>query len=359
MLSGVRVLDLSRLLPGPACTWHLAGMGALVDRVETPGMGDLTRHVPPFVGGSGAYFAATSRGKRSLAMDLRRPEATSAIRKMLGGYDVLVEGFKPGTLEAMGLDPRVLLEQHPRLVIVRLSGYGQTGPWADRPGHDVNYVGVTGILTAAAPSGDAFAPLPLQLADLGGAQIAALGACAALFARERTGKGRVLDISLTEAALATAMVAVPAASVAGDPVPGGDLLTGGVPIYGIYQCADGRYITVGAVEPKFQAAVSAGLGAPTSRPDMIEAFRRLPRDEWVERLADACTGPALRFSEVADFPVFRDRGAVVRLAGASWVRPPFGTDILGDPPRLGEHSDVVLREAGIDPDPLRAAGVIA
>jgi alpha-methylacyl-CoA racemase len=363
MLSGVRILDLSRLLPGPVCTWHLAGLGAQVDRVESPGVGDLTRHIPPFVGAPGgavgAFFAAVSRGKRSLAMDLRRPESIAALKSLIRHYDVVVEGFKPGTLEAMGLDPSALVGAHPRLIVARLSGYGQTGPWRSRPGHDVNYVGITGILAAGAPVDGRFAPLPMQLADFAGAHVAALGIVAALFARERTGAGRVLDISLAEAALSTAAVAVAGASLAGDPTPGGEVLTGGAPFYGVYRCADGRYLTVGAVEPKFQQALAEGVGVPLSHPELAAAFARWPRDVWVERLGDACTGPSLSPSEVGDFPHFQDRGAVQRLAGATWVRPPFAADILGDPPRLGEHTDDILVEAGIAPAPLRACGAVA
>ena len=175
MLDGVRVLDLSRLLPGPAATAWLAGQGAVVDRVEAPGRGDFTRHIPPFVDGMGSYFCATSRGKRSLALDLRRPEAGALIRSILPTYDVLVEGFKPGVLEAMGLGPDVLHAVNPRLVIARISGFGQTGPWSDRPGHDVNYLGLAGVLHATGRSPEGIVLPTVQVADMGGAMIAAAG----------------------------------------------------------------------------------------------------------------------------------------------------------------------------------------
>jgi alpha-methylacyl-CoA racemase len=346
-LEGVRVLDLSRLLPGPACTWYLQGMGAAVDRVETPGAGDFTRHIPPFVDGAGAYFAAVSRGKRSLAIDLRNPAAAGVLRRLLARYDVLVEGFKPGVMEQMGLAPEDLLREHPRLVIARLSGYGQTGPWRDRPGHDLNYVGLTGALAAAPVGEHRPGPKPVHVAALGGALVAATGIAAALYARERTGQGRILDVSLTEAALSFMAPHVVAFSAENrEPIPGGEVLSGGFPVYGTYRCADGKWLTVGAVEPKFQAAVAAATGA-VGRSDLAAAFARRTRDEWVEVLADACSGPALGLLELADHPQLASRSAVDRIGKTTWVRPPFASSPLDGPvPAVGEHTDAILEEGG-------------
>lgn len=348
-LADVRILDLSRLLPGPACTWYLQGMGARVDRVESPGVGDFTRHIPPYVDGTGAYFAAVSRGKRSLALDLRKPGAASLVQRLLARYDVLVEGFKPGVLEAMGLDPAELLERHPKLVIARLSGFGQTGPWRDRPAHDLNYVGLTGSLAAAAEGPHGPAVPPVQVADLGGALIAATGIAAALYGRERTGRGRVLDVSLTEAALSFMAPHVVAFTAEGrEPIAGGEVLSGGFPMYGVYRCADGRWLTVGAVEPKFQNAVASTVGA-FGRDDLRAAFLTRPRDEWVELLAQACVGPVLAFAELAEHPQLRDRGAVARLGETTWVRPPLADEPLhGAVPGIGQHTDEILDEAGVD-----------
>lgn len=361
-LAGVRVLDLSRLLPGPACTWMLQGLGAAVDRVEAPVGGDFARHVPPFVDGVGAYFASISRGKRSLALDLRRPEAIEALLAILPAYDVVVEGFKPGVLEAMGLAPERMLARRPGLVVARLSGYGQTGPWRDRPGHDVNYVGLAGGIL---PSGhDEHGPVVpfAQNADLGGAMAAAMGIAAALFDRERTGRGRVLDVSLTEAVLTMLAPQVTGFSAEGrDPTPGGEVLSGGLPVYGTYACADGRWLTVGALEPKFRMALAGKVGA-VERPDLAAAFRTRPRDAWVALLEDACTGPALAISELADHPQLRDRGAVLRAGRTTWVRPVLADAIVDGPvPGLGEHTEIVLAEGGLSADAiarLRAAGAL-
>jgi crotonobetainyl-CoA:carnitine CoA-transferase CaiB-like acyl-CoA transferase len=363
MLDGVRVLDLSRLLPGPAATAWLAGQGARVDRVETPGRGDFTRHMPPFVGGVGAYFAATSLGKRSLAVDLRHPEGRDLIRRIAPTYDVLVEGFKPGVLEEMGLGPDVLLADHPGLIVARLSGFGQDGPWADRPGHDVNYLGLTGALTAQGRDEHGIVVPTVQIADVGAGLLASAGIASALFDRTRTGRGRVLDVSLTEAALWFAGPVVTGATAEGvDPEPGSLPLAGLFPLYGTYRCADGKWLTIGALEAKFQAEVAAVADGRVEREDLVRLFASRPRDAWVEVLSEACVGPALAPSEVADHPHLAARGAVRRAAGTTWVRPPLGELPEGRWPAVGEHTDAVLAEAGLSPvqvEALRTAGAIA
>ncbi len=346
-LDGVRVLDLSRNLPGPACSWVLAGMGAQVDRVETPGVGDPTRHVPPFVEGAGAFFSAVSRGKRSVGVSLRHPEGPGVIARLAERYDVLIDGFRPGVLEAAGIGPAVLHARNPGLVIARISGFGQTGPWAQRPGHDINYVGLTGLFSGAAEGPAGLAMPTVQVADVGGALVAATGICAALYRREKTGRGEVIDVSLAEAALALLAPHVTSLTAEGRaPAPQGEFLTGSLPVYGTYRCADGKWLTVGALEPKFQASLASQTGA-MSRAELEAVFATRPRDAWVELLADACVGPALDPGELADNAHLAARGAVERLAGVSWVRPPLGGPATeGAVPALGEHTDVVLGEAG-------------
>ncbi|MFT4625309.1 MAG: alpha-methylacyl-CoA racemase [Myxococcota bacterium] len=365
-LDGVKVLDLSRLLPGPACTWMLHGLGASVDRVETPGRGDFARHIPPFVDGVGVYFACVSRGKRSIAIDLRAPGGPDLVRDLVGRYDVLVEGFRPGVMEAMGLDPVLLVEENPGLVVARLSGFGQAGGWQDRVGHDINYVGVAGLLSAAAHDANGPALPPVQVADFGGASVAAMGIAAALFEREReraAGRsgGRVLDVSLAEAALVPMAPLVLSCTADGrPPVPGGEVLTGALPIYGCYACADGKWITVGALEPKFQAELVRATGG-LDREHLASVFRTATRDEWVERLSGACVGPVLMPDELAGHSAFAGRGAVERLGSTTWVRAPFATGPAGSLPALGEHTEAVLSEAGLA-DRIagaREAGVIA
>ena len=347
-LDGVRVLDLSRNLPGPLCSWLLAGLGAEVDRVETPGVGDPTRHVPPFVEGAGAFFSAVSRGKRSVGVSLRHPEGPAVIRRIVGRYDVLVDGFRPGVLEAIGLGPEALHATHPGLVIARLSGYGQTGPWRARPGHDLNYLGLVGGLAGAQETDRGLAFPTLQVADCTGGMVAAFGVAAALFARERSGRGDVVDVSLAEAALTLLAPHALVATVSGkEPEPSGEFLNGGVPIYGTYVCSDGRWITLGALEPKFQQAVRDTVGS-VSRPDLAAAFATRTRDEWCEVLGDACVAPVNAFAELADHPQLAARGAARRLGDATWVSPPLGEPSGGPVPKLGEHTDAILAEAGVD-----------
>jgi len=349
-LTGVRILDLSRLLPGPACTWYLAGQGARVDRVEPPRGGDPTRSLPPLVDGVGAFYQALNAGDRSLALDLRHASAPGLLARLLPHYDVLVEGFRPGVLEKLGLSTQVLAERFPRLVVARLSGFGQTGPWSDRPGHDLNYEALAGVLSMAGlnPDGAPHVP-PVQAADLGGALVAAFGITAALLARERTGRGRVLDVSLTEAALSLVSPHVTTLTAEGRAArPGGELLTGAVPVYGTYCCADGRWLTVGALEPRFQQALATHVG-PVDQAALRQTFATRDRDAWVELLSQACTAPVLDPGELADHPHLAARGAVQRLGRTTFVRPPLAPDdwAPGEIASLGQHTDAILDQAGL------------
>jgi alpha-methylacyl-CoA racemase len=362
-LQGVRILDLSRLLPGPACTWYLQGLGATVDRVESTRTGDFTRLTPPFVDGAGAIYSSVSHGKRSMTLDLRHSEGAGVVRRLLPHYQVLVEGFRPGVLEASGLDPQDLLGRFPGLVIARLSGFGQTGPWKHRPGHDLNYIGLTGAWSAMATTepGNVAIP-PVQIADMGGALVAAMGIAAALFDAQRTGHGRVLDVSLTEAAMSLMAPHVPAFTGEGrSPNPGSEMLTGALAIYRTYACAEGGLITVGALEPKFQKAILAVTGT-LDEAGLVEAFAKKPRDHWVDLLPEGCVGPVLEPSELADHPQHQARRAVTRSADASWIQPPLAEEPLTGPvPGHGEHTDEILADAGFSTTEiasLRAAGTI-
>lgn len=355
-LTGVRVLDLSRLLPGPACSWHLAGLGASVDRVEPARGGDPSRSMPPFQGGVGLFFSALCAGQRSLAVDLRHQSAGELLHALLPSYDVLIEGFRPGVLEALGLGPTELQQRYPRLILARLSGFGQTGPWSQRPGHDINYAGLAGVLSGAAGTSDGPRPLPVQVADLAGALLAATGIAAALYARERSGRGRVLDISLTEGALAMLGPHVACLSAEErDPRPEGEILTGALPVYGTYRCADGRYLTVGALEPKFQQALRQEVGA-VDRASLRQVFATEDRDTWVERLSSACVGPVLGPSELHRHPHHIARRALVRAGHATFVRPPLApTDWSPGPvPALGEHTLPILDQSGVPPERVEA-----
>ncbi|MAA79160.1 MAG: CoA transferase, partial [Deltaproteobacteria bacterium] len=297
MLNDVRILDLSRLLPGPAATWMLAAHGALVDRVESK-KGDLTRKLPPFVDGIGAYFHSVSHGKRSLCIDFRHPEFLGCMKRLVHGYDVLLEGFRPGVLEDMGLDPVVLQKENPRLIIVRLSGYGQHGVFRGRVGHDINYLAETGILAGNRVDNDGHALSSVQIADMAGALQASFQVAMALYARERNGLGRILDISLTESALAMYVPMLTGLLAEGrDAKEGREFLSGGASYYGTYRCKDGKYVAVGAVEEKFQAKLREKAGLLT-RESLSAMFMQQPRDFWGDYFHDACVSPVLQATEL-------------------------------------------------------------
>ncbi len=320
-LAGLRVVDLSRLLPGPMCAWYLRGMGAEVIKVEQPGVGDYLRHMPPFgPDGLGLWFSALNAGCRSVALDLKRD--AEALHPLLETADVLIEGFRPGVMERLGLGPAALRARHPRLIGVSISGFGADGPWAHLPGHDLGYVALTGALALGArPRGAPEVP-GLQIADMaGGALTAALRVTGALLARAMGGGGAWLDVSMTEGALA--WMAAPLAAAAGGAVdpPGGGALTGAAPNYGVYRCADGRHLAVGALEPQFLALLEDRTGVPVA--DLGEVLQTQTRDHWAGLLAEACCAPVLDLQEVLEHPLHRARGSITGAGPRARVCPPL------------------------------------
>ncbi|MCB9759035.1 MAG: CoA transferase [Alphaproteobacteria bacterium] len=352
-LEGVRVVDLSRLLPGPYCTWLLTSLGAEVIRIDPPGGGDYARLMPPVVAGTGVFYAAINRGKRSVILDVRSDRGRDALHRLLETADVLVEGFKPGALAREGLAPAELRARHPRLVIASISGYGQTGPLRREPGHDLNYQGYAGAVAATAD----LAPGPVQVADLaGGALMAAVGICAALVGRGKDGQGRWLDISMTEGVLALMgpQLAVAAAEQR-DMQPSGEMLTGGYSTYRTYRCADGGLVTVGPLEPKFQLRLAQQIGQEMLdiRPEAMAAlFASRPRDAWVTLLEGCCVGPALTASELPAHPLHVARGAFESVLGLPMARSPFPWARSSEVAELGADTAEILGAIGLDPDTL-------
>ncbi len=256
-LNGVRVLDLSRLIPGPFCTLILSDLGASVDKLEDPHVGDYLRVFPPMKRGLSGRFNALNRDKRSLCLDLKKPEGRDALLRLARHYDVVVESFRPGVLDKLGVGFAALARENPRLVMLSISGYGQDGPLRDRAGHDLNYIALGGVLGVAGPP-DRPPPTPaVQLADIaGGALFGAVGILAALYERERTGRGQQVDVSMCEGALAFLIPELGSYDAAGTPPRrGGELLIGGAACYGVYRTKDGRFLSVGALEPKFWTRV--------------------------------------------------------------------------------------------------------
>src|SRR5829696_1497554 len=368
-LDGVRVLDLSRLLPGGFCSLLLADFGADVVKVEDTGMGDYVRWAPPFYEGAdpsaaSALFLSLNRGKRSIRLDLKSERGREVLLRLARGADVLLESFRPGVLDRLGVGYEALREANPGLVYCAITGYGQDGPLRDRAGHDMNYLGRIGLLGL---SGDADGP-PVQaagqVADLGGgALMAAFGILAALRGRDRTGEGQLVDASMADGALSwLAMVAARYFAEGRAPRRGGLELAGSLLCYRPYRCSDG-WVTLGALEPKFWQAWCRGVG----REDLVErqfeppgsdahaeveaVFASRTRDEWEAFGAehDCCLEPVLGLEEALDSELVRARGMV-------------GDPARAPGPALGQDTDAVLAEAGFgaeEIEALKAAGAVA
>ena len=373
-LEGVRVLDLSRLLPGPMCTHYLADLGADVVKVEDLREGDYARALPTAVGATRTpttWYRAINRNKRSIAIDLKRDAGRRAFLALAQRADVVVEGFRPGVVQGLRIDYETVAARNPRIVYCALSGYGQTGPRARTAGHDINYLGYAGVLDATGQKGGRPALANVQIADLlGGAASAAIGILGALFGAARTGRGRYVDVAMADAVLAHEVVALGALADGGRVAArGDDLLTGGVPCYGVYETRDGRWLAVGALEAKFWRALCRTIGredlvaaqfatgeaGERAREALAAVLATRTRDEWTSVFAgvDCCVSPVLTFAEALADPQFTARGMVRGVEGARAFAPPFALTPpverpMREAPAHGEHGRDVLREAGYD-----------
>jgi len=385
-LQGIRVLDLSRLLPGGFCSLLLADYGADVLKVEDTGAGDYIRWAPPRHAGvepsaASAPFLSLNRGKRSIRLDLKVREGRDVLLRLAREHDVLLESFRPGVLDRLGVGCERLREENPRLVYCAITGYGQEGPDRDRPGHDMNYLARGGVLGLSGPPGGPPVPAAGQIADLGGgALMAAFGILAALQERERSGEGQLVDVSMTRGAQSW-LALVAARYFADGAVPRrGELeLAGGLACYRPYACTDG-WVTLGALEPKFWRALCRGLGRedllerhmdPAVAGELEAIFAARTRAEWAafDDAHSCCLESVLELDEAlahapenvvevaqpgAEAPV-RLLGPPVRLSRT----PPDGTR---PGPALGADTDAVLAALGYGPEEverLKAAGAVA
>jgi alpha-methylacyl-CoA racemase len=392
-LDGLRVLDLSRLLPGGFCSLLMADFGADVIKVEDTGMGDYVRYSPPLYDGAdptaaSALFLALNRGKRSIRIDLKQDAGRDVLLRLVRDADVLLESFRPGVMDRLGVGYERLREENPRLVYCAITGYGQDGPYAARAGHDMNYLALAGLLGLTGEPDGPPVQAAGQIADIGGgALMAAFGILAALRERDRSGVGQLVDVSMTDGALSwLAMVAARYFADGRTPKRGEPELAGGLICYRPYRCADG-WVTLGALEPKFWRAWCEGVG----RPDLVEqqfaavgsdvhgeveaVFAERTRAEWraFNDVHDCCLEPVLDLDDALESELVRAREMVIEVdqPGAGTVR------LLGAPvklsrtpaeptraggPAIGADTDAVLGEvgyAGAEIGALREAGTVA
>jgi alpha-methylacyl-CoA racemase len=322
-LQGLTIVEMAGLGPGPFAAMMLADHGARVIRVERPG--NLAVPNDPL-----------TRSRESLSLDLREEEGREIVRRLAAGADGLIEGYRPGVMERLGLGPDQLRAENPRLVYGRITGWGQEGPLSREAGHDINYLGLTGLLSCiGVRDRPAVPPLNLVADYAGGGLSLAFGMVAALLARERTGEGQLVEAAMVEGAALTGAIiyGLRAAGLWKDERES-NLLDGGDPIYGCYACADGKEVAVGAVEPQFRAALYEGLGLePGAGREAIAArLAERPRDEWVSMFAgrDACLSPVLTLSEAPTHPHNAARGSFISLDGV--VQPGPAPRLRGTPP---------------------------
>ena len=352
------MLDTTRLLPGALATQYLADFGASVVKVEQPGIGDYARRLFA-ADGESPVFTATNRGKRSVAIDFKHPSGREAMLALVRTADVLIESFRPGVMDRLGLGFEALHDLNRRLIYAALTGYGQSGPMRDAAGHDINYLALSGVLDMIGEQGGNLVVPGVQIADIaGGAMQAAMGVLLALAARERTGEGQFVDVSMTRGAANLLTLPLTQFQTSGQaPARGEGTLSGKYACYGVYRCADGTWMAIGALEPKFWAALCRALGRPDLigrqfEPGQVE-LKQILQDLFLERDGEEWT----RLLHPHDCCATLVR-SVAGAAGCNWLAVDQPAPALtGTPgqrhtaaPRLGEHTREVLREAGI-PEP--------
>ncbi|WP_285428120.1 CaiB/BaiF CoA-transferase family protein [Pseudomonas sp. lyk4-R2A-8] len=371
-LASLKVLDFSTLLPGPFASLMLADMGAEVLRIESPTRPDLLRVLPPHDQGTSASHAYLNRNKRSLALDLKQAEALEIVHALVADYDIVLEQFRPGVMERLGLGYEALKAINPRLIYVSITGYGQTGPYKDRAGHDINYLALAGMASYTGRQDSGPLPLGVQVADVGGGSLhAVVGLLAAVIARQQSGVGQYLDVSMTDCSFSlNAMAGAGYLACGVEPQWEIQVLNGGS-FYDYYRTRDGRWMSVGSLEPAFMQALCTALGRPELTahgltPERQPAFKQALQVEFEKRSfdqlcelfagVDACVEPVLTLSEAVAHPQIMARALVSQVPrsdGSSQAQiacPLKFSEGLPAPRHIGAavgaHSDEVLAELG-------------
>jgi len=389
-LSSLKVLDFSGLLPGPFGTMLLADMGADVLRVESPSRPDMVRILPPHDAGVSASHAFLNRSKRGIAVDLKKPEGVELIKKLVADYDIVVEQFRPGVMDRLGVGYEALKAINPKLIYCAITGYGQTGPYKDRAGHDMNYLAIAGVLGYNGRKASGPAPVSVQIADVaGGSCHAVMGILAAVIHRMQTGEGQLVDISMTDAAFTLHALTAPPALVANiQPEREGTQLNGGS-FYDCYETRDGRHFSVGGLEPQFFMQFCSAIGRPElapqgmvmGNPEVVAALKaeiagemkKKTYAEWEQVFIaiDSCTEPVLSFAEACEHPQIKARNLIVDVprpdgtkqkqlgSAIKFSKTPATFRFIGT--ELGSHTNEVLAEHGFAAEEiarLRQQGVI-
>ena len=388
-LASLKILDFSTLLPGPFASLLLADMGAEVLRIESPTRADLLRVLPPHDQGVSASHAYLNRNKRSLALDLKQPEALEVVRQLLTEYDIILEQFRPGVMERLGLGYEALKAINPKLIYVSISGYGQTGPYKDRAGHDINYLALAGLSSYTGRADSGPLPLGMQVADIAGGSLhGVIGLLAAVIARQHSGLGQHLDVSMTDCAFSlNAMAGAGYLACGVEPECEEQMLNGGS-FYDYYRSRDGRWMSVGSLEPAFMQQLCSALGRPelaaqglSTKPEQQQALKNelkmeFEKHDFAELCAlfgavDACVEPVLSVGEALQHPQLQGRALVTQVpradgsTQAQMACPLKFSEGLPAPrfvgAALGEHTDQVLAELGLSAqriEQLRRAKVI-
>ncbi|APC18032.1 carnitine dehydratase [Pseudomonas frederiksbergensis] len=381
-LASLKVLDFSTLLPGPFASLLLADMGAEVLCIESPARMDLLRILPPFDQGTSASHAYLNRNKRSLVLDLKQPAALEVVKQLLQDHDILLEQFRPGVMERLGLGYEVLKAINPRLIYVSITGYGQTGPYKDRAGHDINYLALAGVASYTGREDSGPLPLGIQVADIAGGSLhGVIGLLAAVIARQHSGQGQHLDVSMTDCAFSLNAMAGAGYLACGVTSGREDQMLNGGSFYDYYRTRDGRWMSVGSLEPDFMQPLCTALGLPelavlglSPIPEQQKALKlalqiEFEKHDFAELCQlfaglDACVEPVLSLAEAVEHPQLKARELVTQVPRsdgtiqAQMACPLKFSEGLPEPRHigaaLGEHTDQVLAELGYSAERIEA-----
>ena len=373
-LTGVRVIEMAGIGPGPFACMLLSDMGAEVIRVDRSSGGMSMGANPGDVMG---------RGRKSIAVDLKNPEGVETVLKLVETADIIIEGFRPGVMEKLGLGPDVCHSRNEKLVFGRMTGWGQEGPLSQAAGHDINYIAITGALDSIGRKDTGpIAPLNLVGDFGGGSMYLVMGVLAALFSAQQNGKGQVVDAAITDGAISL-MSCMQGFKAMGmwDVGRESNMLDGAAHYYDVYECADGKYISVGSIEPQFYALLVEKSGAdleagdfmaqfdkptwPENKAKVAAAFKTKTREQWCEIMegTDVCFGPVLDMDEAPEHPHNKARGSFVEIDGVVQAAPAprfSGTpsEIQGKPVAVGANTEEIVESLGLDLEALKASGAV-